>query len=797
MSDIDAIKRVLLGERDDRMRKLDMLVRQGMMSPAQLPMLHRGLEKLQQGKTLNPNERASVAKVMDSLLYIVTGDDTVFQKAKMHTQKTRYQTEEAELTEEEFELDMFSESYKTGHKSYTDAVNHAFDHHAKSGLTSSQDDKAQHIGLDSKRPGSGKTTRVNIPATHKSGKKHMIHMQVYNKGGTHPYELNTYSSTTRKMQKEELETIEEKNTPTDPKLWASKVAAAKSKFDVYPSAYANGWAAKEYKKAGGGWKSEAKEEVEQVQEELPDHLKKILDKKGNIDPKKVPGAKKSSAKVTDVTPKGYGPKEEVELDEKVKDMSMGDVIKDFQKSDAPQFKDKSKEKKREMAIAAKLSADEANDMETEEIISENPLIAGAARALGSRFAAKKGAGKAGQAVAGHVASKAASSLTSRNEESEQDEEDLKEYITSKQVKMAKGIANDPRHKGGDMTGAAKKMEKIKKGLSNHPGAQKALRQANEDFADYTDEEFDELIEMSYKDKFQAMLKKKGKSLADMSDDEKKGFFNSVDVAHKAKNEDTEIDEAIKLKGFGKDAGPSNMSNPAARASLMKSTPAVKKKVSDMTPAEKMANTARRKEYNAYQKSKRNEEVEQVDELKKSTLSSYIQKAVDPTKKKSNVNLASKAAHKLATSDDMNAGEKEDRKAFVRSKGIQTAAKKLAKEEAEQIDEITAAQQAARDAKSPGAMRGMAPTKKDKPDLVHKEPKKGQKQPHGEHIVVQMRKAITANKPVQFKDGTKKVVSKAHAHKFLSKYMSSKPAGKEEMHGAHDSHDSFMKHVNDK
>ena len=29
---------------------------------------------------------------------------------------------------------------------------------------------------------------------------------------------------------------------------------AKKKFKVYPSAYANGWAAKMYKKAGGGWK---------------------------------------------------------------------------------------------------------------------------------------------------------------------------------------------------------------------------------------------------------------------------------------------------------------------------------------------------------------------------------------------------------------------------------------------------------------------------------------------------------------------------------------------------------------
>ena len=31
----------------------------------------------------------------------------------------------------------------------------------------------------------------------------------------------------------------------------------KKKFDVYPSAYANGWAAKMYKDAGG-WKKEAK-----------------------------------------------------------------------------------------------------------------------------------------------------------------------------------------------------------------------------------------------------------------------------------------------------------------------------------------------------------------------------------------------------------------------------------------------------------------------------------------------------------------------------------------------------------
>ena len=47
---------------------------------------------------------------------------------------------------------------------------------------------------------------------------------------------------------------ESKNCPTDPAKWSASKAAAKAKFDVYPSAYANGWAAKNYKSKGGGWK---------------------------------------------------------------------------------------------------------------------------------------------------------------------------------------------------------------------------------------------------------------------------------------------------------------------------------------------------------------------------------------------------------------------------------------------------------------------------------------------------------------------------------------------------------------
>jgi hypothetical protein len=49
--------------------------------------------------------------------------------------------------------------------------------------------------------------------------------------------------------------------------------------------------------------------------------------------------------------------------------SMGDVIKDFKKSDAPQFAGKSMEKRRQMAIAAKLSADRGTKKEEVELVS--------------------------------------------------------------------------------------------------------------------------------------------------------------------------------------------------------------------------------------------------------------------------------------------------------------------------------------------------------------------------------------------------------------------------------------------
>ncbi len=43
-------------------------------------------------------------------------------------------------------------------------------------------------------------------------------------------------------------------TPTNPALYARVKAEAKRKFKVYPSAYANGWLVRTYKKRGGGYR---------------------------------------------------------------------------------------------------------------------------------------------------------------------------------------------------------------------------------------------------------------------------------------------------------------------------------------------------------------------------------------------------------------------------------------------------------------------------------------------------------------------------------------------------------------
>lgn len=80
------------------------------------------------------------------------------------------------------------------------------------------------------------------------------------------------------------------------------------------------------------------------------------------------------------------------------------------------------------------------------------------------------------------------------------------------------------------------------------------------------------------------------------------------------------------------------------------------------------------------------ESQQIDELKKETLASYVKKATSSTEPNSMSNLSSRAAAKLHVAhyngpegDEVDDGEKDDHKSYLRSKGVARAVNKLVKE----------------------------------------------------------------------------------------------------------------------
>ena len=399
---------------------------------------------------------------------------------------------------------------------------------------------------------------------------------------------------------EKFEELLEKNVPTNPKLWSKFKAQAKAKFDVYPSAYANGWAAKQYKKAGGSWRSESVEF-----DELTDQL--------------VEYGMMSSDKASHNTG-GFR----------------------ISNKDAAAAKARLKAKS---AVKTKPAAKPmAEEEELEEGVAPNTL---------DIYQAHKDAKKAGKTDGSSM---------------------------NKLAKKNTLIANP-------------KTQRVRKVTKDR--AKFAVKKGFVYAEEWTDEELDALFEMDYKAKFNAMLKKTGKSLAQMSPDEKKKFFNSVDAAHTAQNEEMQT------------TGPGvKMGKP------VKGVAGKTQKVGG-----KLSHPPRK-----------------PNRLKP-----------DPM---------------------------------------------FAKNEERDLEEASAVADAKRDY-AKDDKKGLAPLKKDKPAKVSD----ASNAKEIEHIVPQLRKAITVGKEVQFQDGKTHKIAKHHAAKFMKKYMDSKPAQKAEMQSsAHKSHDHFMKHV---
>lgn len=85
------------------------------------------------------------------------------------------------------------------------------------------------------------------------------------------------------------EKMEKRNIPTNPELYARVKAAAKAKFDVYPSVYANAWLVREYKRRGGGYRTVNKiaDDLDEQEALLADMLIALTEKYGKFNEDKI------------------------------------------------------------------------------------------------------------------------------------------------------------------------------------------------------------------------------------------------------------------------------------------------------------------------------------------------------------------------------------------------------------------------------------------------------------------------------------------------------------------------------
>ena len=89
---------------------------------------------------------------------------------------------------EEVEIDEKKDSYELYHKDFTSAMKHAYAHAKRMyGISIDPKEIDDKVATGPRKPGTGKTNKYRL-----KGDKGNIQIQVYNKGGSKPYELNMY-----------------------------------------------------------------------------------------------------------------------------------------------------------------------------------------------------------------------------------------------------------------------------------------------------------------------------------------------------------------------------------------------------------------------------------------------------------------------------------------------------------------------------------------------------------------------------------------------------------------------------
>ena len=620
-------------------QRLDRLIRQGMMPARQLPILHRALASIKMGKVLTPYERTAIQQLLDSMMGFQFGDDITYNRARLHTQKTKYQTEETEVVSEN-DVVIFD-----GTKDEQEAKR---DKKVKKKASSKKQLK------DTNGPGQSNAEEEDMKEEHARGA----------------------------------------NRPAD-----------KHEGD------------KESPKQGGSVVPEITDGPKQTSKQAEEEPKG-KDKRPSI----------GEGLLTDLDAEGKRSRE------------------------SRRFK-RAGRRSKEALLKGMSKSLRKQKLKTESVITKD---------IEAFNAAYK------EHLTKSLEDHGVDNIRDIPQEEKKDFfEDLDETITKKHLKMAKGIAFDKRYKGGNYTGAAKAMDKVKKGLSDHPEAQKHLKHANEEMEHPLEEGklkdyalghgyFDDSGEGRRKRADKNWLSKQSASKKTVAYPKKKAVKEGEEL------EEGGIGGAVKLK----DA-------PKAVKAMEKGMGLKVKSKERFTSKNKDGKVTGYGGKTTYTREETETEGEEENPLPKTP------------------NQAIKDVHSTVI-DVLRGGPEEtvSDEPLVIDPNVE-----LQKETDRLYNDVqeSARSDAMRDIKADSG-KGMAPLKKDPAKSKHD----GSANKGPEHIVAQMRKAISLGDKhdgVKFKDGKTHKVSQAHAHKFVDRYMKHKPADKLKMQDhAHASHDNFKKHV---
>ena len=173
-------------------------------SPSMIAKLKKTYEPLK-GKKINPDPLMKIFDKIDSnkegLIQLYKADIPFVSMMAMsrlmlkHNMKADEINKLGKIRREDFVLDEtiedeLGEKYNLYHSTFSGAMQHAYDYAKKKlGVTVDKREIDNKVATGPKKPSEGKTNKYRL-----KGKGGNLQIQVYNKGGSKPFELNMYSS---------------------------------------------------------------------------------------------------------------------------------------------------------------------------------------------------------------------------------------------------------------------------------------------------------------------------------------------------------------------------------------------------------------------------------------------------------------------------------------------------------------------------------------------------------------------------------------------------------------------------